>query len=188
MVATDFSLSSVAALHVAARLAQALEAKVTILHVFEYGVRHAYKAPVDWMVGEIRKDVVKEFGEIERTLVAGVERYLLGSTAEEVLRVRRVSSGMARCLGQALELRAAAKTVQELRLRNVDRPIGHHHSLPGKCAWFCSKVWVHVQMEVISVVVSFAAGCSSVYAVPGISSSDTSVQISFSSSCCFSSE
>jgi len=124
VVATDFSPSSVAALHVAARLAQALETKVTILHVFEYVVRHAYKVPVDWMVGEIRKDLVKKLGEIERTLrasgidaaimirdglpteeipsflklfskpllvvgthaVSGVDRYLLGSTAEEVLR------------------------------------------------------------------------------------------------------
>lgn len=124
VVATDFSPASVTALHVATRLAQALKARVTILHVFEYVVRHAYKVPVDWMVGEIRKDVVKELGEIERTLqesgidaaimirdglpteeiplflklfskplllvgthaVAGVERYLLGSTAEEVLR------------------------------------------------------------------------------------------------------
>lgn len=124
VVATDFSPSSVAALHVAARLAQTLKARVTILHVFEYVVRHAYKVPVDWMVGEIRKDAVKKLGEIERTLqksgidtaimirdglpteeipsflrafskpllivgthaVSGVDRYLLGSTAEEVLR------------------------------------------------------------------------------------------------------
>jgi nucleotide-binding universal stress UspA family protein len=68
VVATDFSPSSAAALHVAARLAQALEARVTILHVFEYVARHAYKIPVDWMMGEIRKDVMKKLVEIERTL------------------------------------------------------------------------------------------------------------------------
>lgn len=55
VVATDFSPSSIAALHLATRLAQALGAKVTILHVFEYVVRHAYKVPVDWTVSKIRK-------------------------------------------------------------------------------------------------------------------------------------
>ncbi len=124
VVATDFSPASVAALHVAARLAQALKARVTVLHVSEYIGRHAYKAPVDCMVDEIRKDVMKKLVEIERTLresgidaaimirdglpaeeiplflevfskplllvgthaVAGMERCLLGSMAEEVLR------------------------------------------------------------------------------------------------------
>jgi nucleotide-binding universal stress UspA family protein len=124
VVATDFSPSSVAALHVAARLAQAVNARVTVLHVFEYIRRQAYKVPVDCMVDEIRKDVMNKLVEIERTLqesgvdaaimirdglpteeiplflkvfskplllvgthaVAGVERCLLGSTAEEVLR------------------------------------------------------------------------------------------------------
>src|SRR5579863_1441930 len=63
VVATDFSPASAAALHVATRLAQALKTRVTVLHVFEYINRHAYKAPVDCMVDEIRKDVMKKLVE-----------------------------------------------------------------------------------------------------------------------------
>jgi nucleotide-binding universal stress UspA family protein len=106
-------------------MAQALKAKVTLLHVFQYVPKHRYKVPVEWMVEIIRRDVRSRMKEAKSFLVqagidtefmiledgipaqqiisfvrgcdsplllmgthafGGMERFLLGSIAEEVLR------------------------------------------------------------------------------------------------------
>ncbi len=126
ILATDFSPASSAAEWVACRVAQGLNAPVTILHIFQYVPHHRYKVPVEWMVEIIRRDVrgklkeakgmfreanveaevmVIEDGAPSQQIVnfvrsfespvlvmgthatGGMERFLIGSTAEEVLRL-----------------------------------------------------------------------------------------------------
>ncbi|WP_035355411.1 universal stress protein [Edaphobacter aggregans] len=125
VVATDFSPASISALLIANRVARIFQAKVTVLHVFQYLAQHRYKVPVDWMIKTIRREVQEKLAEDKRSLceagiesevrmieggvpaqeilnfaqscanpllvigthaVGGMERFVLGSTAEEVLR------------------------------------------------------------------------------------------------------
>ena len=125
VVATDFSPASTAALRMASRVARLFQAKVSIVHVFQYSPHHRYPVPVDWMVEMIRQDMRVKLDEsrllltemniqtealmIERGLpaeeildlsrscknpllvvgthaVGGMDRFLLGSTAEAIFR------------------------------------------------------------------------------------------------------
>jgi nucleotide-binding universal stress UspA family protein len=128
VVATDFSPASMSAARIAAGISQIFNARVTLLHIFEYAPRHRYQVPVGWMLESIRSDVRKKLAEVKEILieagvevevmmlegavpaqqivtfmqscqnpilvmgthaVAGMERFLLGSAAEEVLRQAR---------------------------------------------------------------------------------------------------
>src|SRR6266568_7672699 len=125
VLATDFSPASDAALSTARGLARIFNAKVTLLHIFQYLPQHLYQVPVEWMIEIIRKDIEGKLLETERVLKeaglqvevviveggippqqildfveeggapllimgtharAGVERFFLGSTTEQVLR------------------------------------------------------------------------------------------------------
>jgi nucleotide-binding universal stress UspA family protein len=125
ILATDFSPASSAARSIAGRVARIFNAKVLVVHIFQYVARHQYQVPVGWMIECIRRDVqhrMKETRkfftdlgiETEGTLIedgfpsvellnvlqscknpllvmgthaiGGMDRFLLGSTAEEVLR------------------------------------------------------------------------------------------------------
>jgi len=126
IAAVDFSLASAAALAIACEVARTFRASLTILHIFEYVVQHAYTIPVDWMVSTIRKELTEKLNDAKRTAAqagilnattvmldggipseailsvlrrspralavigthatGGMERFLLGSTAEDVLR------------------------------------------------------------------------------------------------------
>lgn len=125
VVATDFSPASISGLLIANRVARIFQAKVAVLHVFQYVAQHRYTVPVDWMIKTIRHEVQEKLAEDKRSLceagiesevrmieggvpaqeilnfaqscanpllvigthaVGGMERFVLGSTAEEVLR------------------------------------------------------------------------------------------------------
>lgn len=125
VLATDFSPASSAALSIAGRLARIFNAKILVVHVFQYVARHQYQVPVGWMIESIRRDVQHRMSETRKVLtdlgietegmliedgfpsveilnilqscknpllvmgthaVGGMDRFLLGSTAEEVLR------------------------------------------------------------------------------------------------------
>lgn len=125
MVATDLSPASVAAVAVARRMAQIFNAKITLLHIFEYVPQHRYMIPVEWMVSNLREDVRGKLEKTKNSLgesgteveikmleggipgeqiplfirecesplllmgthaIGGMDRFLLGSTAEQVLR------------------------------------------------------------------------------------------------------
>jgi nucleotide-binding universal stress UspA family protein len=128
VLATDFSPSAMAAVPVAGKFAQIFDAKVTLLHIFQYAPKHRYKVPVEWMVEIIRRDVRCKLLEAKAILhesgaetevavledgipsqqilgflqsceaplllmgthaVGGMDRFILGSTAEEVVRQAR---------------------------------------------------------------------------------------------------
>jgi nucleotide-binding universal stress UspA family protein len=125
VLATDFSPASSAALSVAARVARIFNAKILVVHVFQYVARHQYQVPVGWMIECIRRDVQHRMNETRKVLadigvdtegrliedgfpsleilnvlqtcknpllvlgthaIGGMDRFVLGSTAEEVLR------------------------------------------------------------------------------------------------------
>lgn len=125
VLATDFSPASSAALSIAGRLARIFNAKILVVHVFQYVARHQYQVPVGWMIESIRRDVQHRMSETRKVLtdlgietegmliedgfpsaeilnilqscknpllvmgthaVGGMDRFLFGSTAEEVLR------------------------------------------------------------------------------------------------------
>lgn len=125
VVATDFSPASDGAVSIARTMAQIFNARVTLLHVFQYEQRRRYLFPVEWMVEMIRNNARRKLDEAKCVFarfgidaeimvlegkipapqilrfvhayespllvmgthaVGGMERFLLGSTAEEVLR------------------------------------------------------------------------------------------------------
>jgi nucleotide-binding universal stress UspA family protein len=125
ILATDFSPASSAARSIAGRVARIFNAKILVVHVFQYVARHQYQVPVGWMIEGIRRDVQQRMSETRKVLtdlrietegmliedgfpsveilnilqscknpllvmgthaVGGMDRFLLGSTAEEVLR------------------------------------------------------------------------------------------------------
>jgi nucleotide-binding universal stress UspA family protein len=125
VLATDFSPASSAARSIAGRFAHMFKAKVMVVHVFQYVVRHQYQVPVGWMIECIRRDVQHRMNETRKVLadigvetegrliedgfpareilnvlqtckspllvmgthaIGGMDRFVLGSTAEEVLR------------------------------------------------------------------------------------------------------
>jgi nucleotide-binding universal stress UspA family protein len=125
VLATDFSPASSAALWVAGRFAKIFNAKVLVVHVFQYVAHHPYQIPVGWMIDCIRRDDERRINEARKVLsdnevetearlmeyglpsaeilnlllvfkhpllvvgthaIGGMDRFLIGSTAEEVLR------------------------------------------------------------------------------------------------------
>ncbi len=74
VLATDFSPASSAALSIAGRLARIFNAKILVVHVFQYVARHQYQVPVGWMIESIRRDVQHRMSETRKVLTdLGIE-------------------------------------------------------------------------------------------------------------------
>ncbi len=78
VLATDFSPAAMTAVPVTVSFARLFNAKVTLLHVFQYVPKHRHKVPVEWMVEIIRRDVRNRLAEAKSILEqAGVEREVM---------------------------------------------------------------------------------------------------------------